>query len=58
MRTLTLSASANVTLDGSGDGTAYIGPTLPGQVYVLTLQVASGGAVSTVSAARIFAVVI
>lgn len=33
-------------------------PALPGQVYVLTLQVASGGAVSTVSAVNLRAEVI
>lgn len=35
-----------------------IGATLPGQVYVLTLTVGSGSAVSTVSAAQLTAVVI
>lgn len=33
-------------------------PTLPGQVYVLTMQVASGGAVSTVSAVNLRAEII
>lgn len=33
-------------------------PTLPGQVYVLTMTVASGSAASTVSAAALYAVVV
>lgn len=33
MRTLTLAASASVTLDGSGNGTAEVGPSLPGEVW-------------------------
>ena len=33
-------------------------PALPGQVYVLTLQIGSGAAASTVSAASLFAVVV
>lgn len=32
------------------------GPTMPGQVYVLTLQVTAGAAASTVSAANIFGI--
>lgn len=34
------------------------GPTLPGQVYVLTLQVASGSAASTVSSVFLGAIVV
>jgi hypothetical protein len=34
------------------------GPTLPGQVYVVTLTVANGGAESTVSAATLLAIVV
>lgn len=34
------------------------GPTMPGQVYVLTLTVANGAAASTVSAASLIAIVV
>ena len=34
------------------------GPTLPGQVYVMTATVASGGAVSTFSAVQLTAIVV
>lgn len=34
------------------------GPTLPGQVYVLTMTVTAGAATSTVSAVQMFAIVV
>lgn len=34
MRTLALSRSLTVTLDGSGDGTAQLGPTSPGELWL------------------------
>lgn len=33
MRTLTLSVTAEVTLNGSGNGTAQAGPTSPGEIW-------------------------
>lgn len=33
MRQLTLAKSASITLDGSGDGTAELGPSLPGETW-------------------------
>jgi hypothetical protein len=33
MRTLTLSPSANVTLDSNGDGTAQLGPRSAGEIW-------------------------
>lgn len=32
-RTVSLAASASVILDGDGNGTAEIGPTLPGEIW-------------------------
>jgi hypothetical protein len=32
-RTVSLAQSASVTLDGSGNGTAELGPSLPGEVW-------------------------
>lgn len=32
-RTLSLTASATVTLDGGGNGTAEVGPSVPGEVW-------------------------
>lgn len=33
MRTLSLTQSAQITLNGSGDGTAQLGPSSPGEVW-------------------------
>lgn len=43
------------TLDAQGFDAS---PVLPGQVYVLTLQIASGAAASTVSAVSLFGLVV
>lgn len=51
----TAAAATLVTRGCLGFDTAAV---LPGQVYVATLTIGSGGAVSTVSAVRLFAVVI
>jgi len=50
-----VAAAALLAQDVSGFDAA---PVLPGQVYVLTLQVTAGSAVSTVSAVSLFAVIV
>ena len=52
---LSVTAGNLYCLDVQGFDT---GPTLPGQVYVLTLQIGSGAAASTVSAVSIIAAAI
>ena len=48
MRTLTLSATASVVLDDSGNGTAQAGPTFPGETwYPVTVSVGAEESVIT-----------
>ena len=59
----TIKATGAVTSTAANLGTMDLqgfdsSPTLPGQVYVLTMTVASGSAASTVSAAALYAVVV
>lgn len=57
MRTLTLTRSASITLDGSGNGTAQIGPAVPGEVWhpVAVNISSSGNAPTTVATCFIYA---
>lgn len=59
--TLYATGAVDIAATKLGDGCLIAvdtSPTLPGQVYVLTMTVASGAATSTVSATQIFALVI
>jgi len=54
-RTLPLSASASVTLDGNGNGTAEVGPSLPGEVWSPgSTGITCGGAIPDTGTPTVF----
>ncbi len=54
-RTVSLTASASVVLDSNGNGTAEVGPTLPGEIwYPTTTSITCGGAIPTTGTPTLF----
>ena len=54
-RTVSLAASASVVLDSDGNGTAEVGPTLPGEVWSPgSTSITCGGAIPTTGTPTLF----
>jgi hypothetical protein len=54
-RTVSLARSASVVLDSNGDGTAEVGPAVPGEIWVpASCSISCGGSIPTTGSPSVY----